>query len=717
MSDKAQSTSNAANFKLRYPDSTQPDAVAAARFLAEITNHGPMTIVAMPVGGASPRALTFDTSDPDAMNGMRSFIAFQETQPHNVFYVANDASLKCLYVPATEDIRWIRLVVLDFDPDKLKALEEERDRLRRVAHDLLTGPVQPRAIVDTGGGMQAVFQLLEPIAATPESIAEIELLMKSLARSLGADTATCTVKNLFRVPGTKNWPTAAKKAAGREISVGGIWHSGGPRTSLVDLRALATVQAEDAPASAPVEFDGLSEADVTAVLADPSALPAAILDLLRDPILQKAIQRPVNPSDTSGDDFYLACTLSRCKLPPHDIALLLSAYGHKVQAAFAQERLFSYVVGTVEKAVARIRVEALLDDFEGEANAEEAETRKKEHRARLKPLSVTEALEGLGAAEHDYLIQGFMRRGELMVLYGRPGSGKTFVALDLGYTIAQGLEWNERRVKASAVIYIAAESPLGVRYRLKALADRYGPSDKFFLIGTSVNMFDPLIDLGPLMREIKNLGTEIGLIVIDTLARTMIGGNENSTQDMSRLIANGDILRDRFGCAVAWVHHTGKNEAAGARGSSALVAATDTEIEISGYTFRSTKMRDREDIDYAFRLQQVPVITTSEGEVVTSCIVNWVKGSGAYGQNTPESNNLAMIIGLLRIRGEMMTLQEIRSEAELTGRKFTVTQKSLAQALNRACESETNRIFTRELSEEKAGKSRNLLYRYGLVNW
>jgi hypothetical protein len=147
------------------------------------------------------------------------------------------------------------------------------------------------------------------------------------------------------------------------------------------------------------------------------------------------------------------------------------------------------------------------------------------------------------------------------------------------------------------------------------------------------------------------------------------------------------------------------------------VAATDTEIEISGYTFRSTKMRDREDIDYAFRLQQVPVITTSEGEVVTSCIVNWVKGSGAYGQNTPESNNLAMVVGLLRIRGEMMTMKEILAEAELTGRKFTVRQESLRTALNRACESETNRIFTRELSEEKAGKSRNRLYRYGLVNW
>src|SRR6187431_2092947 len=165
MSDAAQSTASPDNFKTRYPDHAAPDAHAAVRFLTEIANHGPMTIVTIAVGGAV-RHRVFDTSDAGSVSDMRSFIAFHETQPCQVFYLPNAARHDCRTVPSTEDIEWIRSIVLDFDPDKLKPLEVERDRLRGVAHDLLIGPLQPRAIVDTGGGMQVVFQLLEPIAAT-----------------------------------------------------------------------------------------------------------------------------------------------------------------------------------------------------------------------------------------------------------------------------------------------------------------------------------------------------------------------------------------------------------------------------------------------------------------------------------------------------------------------------------------------------------------------
>ena len=715
----AQSTHIPDDFKSRYPDHVYPAAPVAVSFLTEIANHGQMAVVSLPLDndGRNIRAFICDTTQAASLEAMRSFIAFQETQPAQVFYVANEQRHNHPHVPATSDIMWIRNIVLDFDPARDLPLDEERDRLRLIAHDLIHGPLQPRAIVDTGGGMQVVFQLLEPIPATPENNAEVELLMKSLARSLGADTKTCKVKNLFRVPGTYNWPTPAKKAAGRERTVSGVWHAGGPKCTLSDLRALATVHVEDAAPSAPVEFGDLSEADVVAVLTEPSALPARLIDLLQDPILQKAIQRPPDPSDTSGSDFYLACALARCKIPPYDAALILSAYGHKVMAVFGQERLLSYIVQTIEKAVAKVRVEALLEDFEDEAAEQNAEERRTEHRARLKPLTLDEAMHGLFEAEQGYLVQGFMRRGELMVMYGRPGSGKTFVALDLAFHIAHGMDWNKRKVMPSAVVYIAAESPMGVRYRLKALVDKYTATDRFFLVGTTVNMFDPRIDLQPLMRELAALEIDIGMIVIDTLARTMVGGNENSTQDMSRLVANGDMLRDRFGASILWVHHTGKNEAAGARGSSALVAATDTEVEISDYNFRSTKMRDREDVGYRFRLPQVSVGTMPDGEVVTSCVVNWITAADAVavGQNTPESNNLNLVVDMLRMRGEMLTLREICAEAELMGRKFTVKQNSLYRALNRACESDTDRIFTRELTNKKSGA--NLLYRYGLVNW
>jgi hypothetical protein len=125
----------------------------------------------------------FDTSDPSAVAQMRSFIAFQETQANNVFYLANVAE-GCSGVPGRDDITQIRLVVLDFDPDKSQPLDVERDRLRQRAHDFLTGPLQPRAIVDTGGGIQVVYELLEAIPATEDRIVDRALRSATFIRSL-----------------------------------------------------------------------------------------------------------------------------------------------------------------------------------------------------------------------------------------------------------------------------------------------------------------------------------------------------------------------------------------------------------------------------------------------------------------------------------------------------------------------------------------------------
>jgi len=708
-----ESTDKTFNFKARYPDHKDVDSKLAVHSLLELSSYGPMTIITIAVGGAV-RHRVFDTSDQASVEDMRSFIAFHETQPAQVFFMPNAVRAGCQTVPTTEDLETIRSVILDFDPDKERPLDEERDRLRMVAHDLITGPLPPRSVFDTGGGMQVVYQLLKPLPATPESIEMIEMLMRSLARSLGADTATCTAKNLFRVPGTYNWPTPAKKKAGRERSVSGIWHHGGPRCSLEELRALATVRVEDEPASAPQEFGDLGEHDLVAVLHDPSALPARLIELIRDPAMEKALRRPPPPGDRSGGDFALACSLARLRLPPADIAMLVSAFGHKVDEAFQQQRLFSYVVHTVKKAVDRVSPELLLGDFEDEVDAEEAEERRKKHIDRLESMDDDEIVEGLEDPDNDHLVQGLMRRGDLVVVYGKPGSGKTFVALDLGFRVAMGLEWSGCAVKQTSVVYIAAESPYGVRYRYKALRNRFGANKHFFMIGSTVNMFDPAIDIKPLIASIRKRG-DVGLIIIDTLARTMIGGNENSTQDMSRLVANGDKLRDEFDAAVLWIHHTGKNEAAGARGSSALVAATDTEIEIADYTFRSTKMRDREPVDFRFQLKPVEAVTKKDGEVVHTCVVEWIKHTGPTGRSTPETDCTKMAVEFLRARGAPATIDDLWEDSELSGRKFPVKKKSLGKALERACLNATDGRFTRTPTKTMSGG--HIIYAYGLANW
>jgi len=96
----------------------------------------------------------------------------------------------------------------------------------------------------------------------------------------------------------------------------------------------------------------------------------------------------------------------------------------------------------------------------------------------------------------------------------------------------------------------------------------------------------------------------------DTFARCMVGGDENSAKDVGVAVENAERLRRASGGCVLLVHHSGKDVAAGARGSSALRAAVATEIECSHLdgvtTLKQTKQKDHE-AGEPYRFALVPV--------------------------------------------------------------------------------------------------------------
>jgi uncharacterized protein YjhX (UPF0386 family) len=69
------------------------------------------------------------------------------------------------------------------------------------------------------------------------------------------------------------------------------------------------------------------------------------------------------------------------------------------------------------------------------------------------------------------------------------------------------------------------------------------------------------------------------LVILDTLARCMVGGDENSAEDMGLFIHSCDLMRAATGAAVLLVHHTGKS--GGYRGSSVLYGSCDSWIDVS----------------------------------------------------------------------------------------------------------------------------------------
>jgi P4 family phage/plasmid primase-like protien len=74
---------------------------------------------------------------------------------------------------------------------------EARRALRQLMHP-------PTTVNFTGHGLHALWLFKEAIAATPESIADIEALLRLLADHVGADSAAAEVARLFRLPGTHN---------------------------------------------------------------------------------------------------------------------------------------------------------------------------------------------------------------------------------------------------------------------------------------------------------------------------------------------------------------------------------------------------------------------------------------------------------------------------------------------------------------------------------
>ena len=77
----------------------------------------------------------------------------------------------------------------------------------------------------------------------------------------------------------------------------------------------------------------------------------------------------------------------------------------------------------------------------------------------------------------------------------------------------------------------------------------------------------------------KALGAK--LVVVDTLARAIAEGDENTADDMGAPIAVLDRVREATGAHVMLIHHTGKDEARGIRGHSSLNGAADMTLHVT----------------------------------------------------------------------------------------------------------------------------------------
>lgn len=187
----------------------------------------------------------------------------------------------------------------------------------------------------------------------------------------------------------------------------------------------------------------------------------------------------------------------------------------------------------------------------------------------------------------NWIIQSYIDKGSFSVLFGEPGSMKSFLAIDIGLCVASGHSWHDSQIRNhGTVFYIAGEGFAGLSRRLKAwsLANSTSLTNvPFFISDRSAQILDGE-SINEVVQRIDDLQSKHGkpiLVIIDTLNRNFGSGDENSTVDMTAFVSRIDAyIRFRYGCAVLIVHHSPLNDPSRARGASALRAALDWEYSL-----------------------------------------------------------------------------------------------------------------------------------------
>lgn len=181
------------------------------------------------------------------------------------------------------------------------------------------------------------------------------------------------------------------------------------------------------------------------------------------------------------------------------------------------------------------------------------------------------------------LIERHIPESGFGLLYGDPGTGKSFVAQSMAFSVAAGLgDWMGDAIRQGAgpVLYIAGEGEGDFKLRLNAWKRHAGvealPDDRFRVAFSGLN-FLRHDDMQALVDAVRAIGLDrLSMIVVDTVSRSAAGADENSQKDMSIFVKACDMLRHATGAFVLGVHHASKT--GDMRGSTVLNGAADVVL-------------------------------------------------------------------------------------------------------------------------------------------
>ncbi|MDG2229149.1 MAG: AAA family ATPase [Gammaproteobacteria bacterium] len=168
----------------------------------------------------------------------------------------------------------------------------------------------------------------------------------------------------------------------------------------------------------------------------------------------------------------------------------------------------------------------------------------------------------------EWLVDELIPYSEPTIIYGAMSSGKTALALHLGFCIADGRDFFDHPVRKSSVLFIALEGQRDIEPRSLAHWKKHGRKERsnFWIIHEGFKFGDNN-SKNTLYRLISEYDIEV--IIIDTLSLARPSGTLND--DGSASIVTRE-LRDyaSYGVSVILIGHSGKDQRRGLANSQVL---------------------------------------------------------------------------------------------------------------------------------------------------
>ena len=210
----------------------------------------------------------------------------------------------------------------------------------------------------------------------------------------------------------------------------------------------------------------------------------------------------------------------------------------------------------------------------------------------------------------NWAIEGVIEQQATSVMFGEPKAGKTFTALDMCLSIAAGIPYHGRVVEQMPVAYIAGEGQRSLDRRILAwcLAHNQNADDLPFFYSSRATALLDKTRVEILINAMQKQCPDAGLLVVDTLARNL-GGGENDNDDINKMfdVLDNDITPQFPQLTKLIIAHPGHQNKDRPRGGAAILGNCDALMRLAKkdglVTLRCVFMKESENFDpMAFNL-------------------------------------------------------------------------------------------------------------------